>query len=265
MMPSVLRQKYGPSLTSDLACALESYLEVNGISASQAKDSSISLVTLLPSLQATFKRWRDVTPGHLKKRDHALVKQLNAWVLEFVANEPKVLELLRPDTSSSDAQPDDATDQSRNDEPASVDLTPVPKEPNAPVVRIKVEPGVVKPQQQNAHQQQQQEESKDKAVPRDRQEEQPRPSQAGVQPPWEHSRLGKRPQANAPLASLEEKYQRLGKTIGSYKRIKHAYDQVSGVLQEISRDLKVELHLDEMSDYREEPSHEANALMQRPQ
>ena len=57
----------------------------------------------------------------------------------------------------------------------------------------------------------------------------------------------------------------MGKTIGSYKRIKHAYDQVSGVLQEMSRDLKVELHLDEMSDYREEPSHEADALMQRPQ
>jgi hypothetical protein len=265
MMPSVLRQKYGPSLTSDLACALESYLEVNGISASQAKDSSISLVTLLPSLQATFKRWRDVTPGHLKKRDHALVKQLNAWVLEFVANEPKVLELLRPDTSSSDAQPDDATDQSRNDEPASVDLTPVPKEPNAPVVRIKVEPGVVKPQQQNAHQQQQQEESKDKAVPRDRQEEQPRPSQAGVQPPWEHSRLGKRPQASASLASLEEKHQKLAQSFYRYKRAKHAYNKYRGQLQENSGELGYKLDLDAMSELNEEPSHEADALMQRPQ
>ena len=120
-MPAVLRSKWNQALTSDIDCAMETYLRAIGISAAEVKDQGITMTDLLPSLKHSFKRWRDVTATHLKRLDHTFVNRYNSYVAEISINIPKLEGMIQEDSSLSDAQPDEPTDQSRNDEPPSID------------------------------------------------------------------------------------------------------------------------------------------------
>ena len=69
---------------------MEEYLKANCIPASEVKDKGITMVTLLPSLHKEFLKWKEVTPSHLRRRDHTTVKQLNAFVAELSADVPRL-------------------------------------------------------------------------------------------------------------------------------------------------------------------------------
>ena len=101
-MPAVLRQKWSQALTSDIDCAMETYLRAIGISAAEVKDRGITMTDLLPSLKYSFKRWKDVTATHLKRRDHAFVNRCNSYVAEISINIPKLEGMIQEDSSLSD-------------------------------------------------------------------------------------------------------------------------------------------------------------------
>ena len=93
-------------------------------------------------------------------------------------------------------------------------------------------------------------------------DEEPRESKAGMTAPWEQAKLSKRPAQPTQTSKLEDKFSKVGKKIHQFKRVKHHYNKLRGELEGMSRNLKIELHLDEMSDAQEEQQRDGGPVNQ---
>jgi len=89
---------------------MEMYLKPTGTHPTEVKDMGITMIHLLPSLQREYKKWKDVTKSHLRRRDHALVKRLNTYVTELSSNIPKLEDMTKLESSLSEVKSDEPTD-----------------------------------------------------------------------------------------------------------------------------------------------------------
>ena len=89
---------------------MEMYLRSTGTHPTEVKDMGITLLHLLPSLQCEYKKWKDVTKSHLRRRDHALVKRLNTYVTELSSNIPKLEDMTKLESSLSEVKSDEPYD-----------------------------------------------------------------------------------------------------------------------------------------------------------